>query len=310
VAERAISPARAVLGVALVGLMTSLTAGSIWTASSGASGIARVTALSIDGAADGLGRSQAGPKTLVVEPVSGRRRIQLSGVGPMRDGGGVRGVAPSLERSYGAGSVTRPVTRCPTTDAVGARIRRGPARVELSASRAVARRVVGYDAGGLVLLGPSRWRCSSFIYGNGSQTIAVSPPGQRGASFGTSSDPWPRPLAIAVTHVPACAGCRADLACPFFPAEAAKLGQPCASGVPRGEKVTRLSRDAVLFEDPPRVSGSTSYSGGTLRVFGVVVAVGDSQRRAGYALKATCALREADRELCTTTLRWLAERRL
>jgi hypothetical protein len=212
-----------------------------------------------------------------------------------------------LDRASSVTSLSRPVVACPTEDVGGGTVRHGPSRISVSAPGAIAGTLVGYDANAIEIVGPSEWRCSSMIYGDGGQTIAISPRGEAPATFGKNTDPWPRPAAIAVTFIPGCAGCRADTICPFFKADAASYLSPCRGGVPPGEKVKRLSPIAVMFEDPPHVRGSTSYSGGELAVYGVVISVRDSQTRQGFALKETCALTTSAKETCTASLNTLVK---
>jgi hypothetical protein len=187
-------------------------------------------------------------------------------------------------------SVSRPLKRCPTTDANGGQVAYGGGKsIRIVARPSVAKRIVGFDAG-IAVAGPAGWRCSSFIYGDGGQNVAIYPRGERRPAFGKSSDPFPRPRAIVATFIPACAGCKADLVCPFFRAAAAKYGFPCQNRIASGERVTRRSSTAVLFEDPPGVRGTGRYSGGRLRIYGVVINVPDKASHQGYALKLECAL--------------------
>jgi hypothetical protein len=161
--------------------------------------------------------------------------------------------------------------------------------------------VIGFDAG-IAVAGPVGWRCSSFIYGDGGQNVAIFPRGEKPPTFGASADPFPRPRAIIATLIPACVGCKADLICPFFRAAAAKYGFPCQSQPVSGERVTRRSSMAVLFDDPPGVRGTGWYSGGRLALYGVVIHVPDSASRQGYALKLECALSRSDQDLCSAVL--------
>jgi len=215
-------------------------------------------------------------------------------------------ITAAVSLTTGAAAVsmaTRPVTRCPIDVVVGGPPPPGPQRVAVSGPTAIARLVNGYYGGGILLAGPVGWRCAGFISGDGGEAVAIWPRGERGAAFGTRIDPWPRPLAVTATVVPGCTGCKADIACPFFPADAAKYGFPCKKRIPPREKVTRLSRVAVLYEDPPSVHGTSSYSGGARSVFGAVVSIRDTPTKPGIAASATCALRGRSQAICRTILR-------
>jgi hypothetical protein len=134
--------------------------------------------------------------------------------------------------------------------------------------------------------------------------------GRLGTDGGSQVIVWPqhhgRPTAhartdgLTLTLDPACAGCKAQDACPFFTALARHLGFPCMSAVPQGERVYRPRSEVALFRDPPEVAGSGWPSGGPDPASGVVGYTGSAA--SGLVYRSTCTLPASDHSDCTTSL--------
>ena len=146
-----------------------------------------------------------------------------------------------------------------------------------------------FASSGLVVVGPRGWTCRAIVGADGGQVVEISP-SEKPADFKSAPFEYPHPAAIEASLVPGCAGCKANTICPFFPAAANHLGFPCATGIPSGEKVTRLSAQVVAFEDPPLVHGTGGTREGALMFFGVVVFIPDSPTFQGWAASETCAI--------------------
>jgi hypothetical protein len=194
----------------------------------------------------------------------------------------------------GAATVRIPVVRCATVFGVSGPARHVPGTVAITGG-GPTHGLVAYTNTELFLIGPRGLRCSGIVAADGgSQVIAWAAgqpkPGLRSHGVG-----------LTLTIDPACAGCRAADACPFFTAFARTLGFPCGDGVPAGEIVTRRSPSLALFEDPPGVVGSGWPSGGPYPANGVV---GTRGSPAGDALvyRSTCTLPSADHAICSESL--------
>lgn len=183
------------------------------------------------------------------------------------------------------------VTRCPTTYGLeGEHLGATPATMPSTLSPNFAKQLRFY-AGGLTVLGPAGWKCTSGVGADGGSGITVYPPGdsQQNPSEG-----------IEVNSVPACQGCMADLACPFFANAEAQLGYgtPCPGGIRAGEIITRPSRNVVMFIDPPHVKGNGLGSGGAYEAHGTVVFLPPSKRRSDSATIVECTLPTAESADC------------
>jgi hypothetical protein len=203
-------------------------------------------------------------------------------------------VALSAASASGATSVAIPVVKCATVFGVSAPARHVPRTLSVSAA-GPTHGLVAYTNTQIFLIAPRGFRCSGLVAADGgSQVIAWAP-----------GEPKPTPhshgAGLTLTIDPACAGCRADDACPFFTQFARQLGFPCGAGVPAGEAIVRRSPSLALFEDPPGVAGSGWPSGGADPANGVV---GIHGHPVGDALvyRSTCTLPAADHAICTESL--------
>ena len=188
---------------------------------------------------------------------------------------------------------TVPVVRCHTVFGVAGVIPRLPATLRLDTA-APAGNLAAYTNTAIFLIGPRGLHCSGIVAADGGQQVTAwatgaGPPSRHG-----------RVAALTLTLDPACAGCRADDACPFFAAFARTLGFPCATGVPAGERVVRPSARVALFEDPPGVAGSGWPSGGPDPANGVVVI--HLPVSSGAVYRATCTLPATAHAICTASL--------
>lgn len=193
------------------------------------------------------------------------------------------------------------VADCPVQRASSAPTARpAPTTMTATVTPDVAAIVSFYSSGGLTVLGPKGWRCSASVDADGNSRLAITPPDAPLPSAPATA----APDAQAVTAIQAtgCVDCLVRMTCAFFP-EAARLGSAaCASTIPAGEGVRRSMPRAVVFEDPPGVTGSGEPSGGTRRAVGLIVfdpgsAAGGS-RFGPSALKVTCTLPESMAAVC------------
>jgi hypothetical protein len=187
-----------------------------------------------------------------------------------------------------------PVVRCPTVFAIPSEARKPPASVVVLHDPSSTHGLVAYTNTELFLIGPAGMQCSGFLAVDGGTNLFVWP---RGAGKPTQHS-HSRALSLMVD--PACASCRAEDGCPFFPKFAASLSFPCANGrPPEGEGVYALSADATTFEDPPGVAGDGWPSGGPDPANGIV-GVNPSQDSSVY--RATCTLPQSEHSICTVSL--------
>ncbi len=192
-----------------------------------------------------------------------------------------------------------PVVRCPTEFGISGRAPNTPAALTVSSSTSTGG-LAAYTNTQLFLLGPRGMRCSGLVAVDGGSQVVVWPRAER--------RPGPRARSDGLTLMfePACAGCKAEDACPFFTAFARSLGFPCTNGVPKGERVYRLRRNVALFEDPPGGAGSGWPSGGpdpANGVVGITVTAGEST-----VYRSTCTLPAAQHAVCTTSLNYVISR--
>jgi hypothetical protein len=192
----------------------------------------------------------------------------------------------------GAATTRLPVVRCPTTFGIGGSHPRVPASVTVG--RALSAGLVAYTNTELFLIAPRGLRCSGTVAADGGTQVIAWAAGHPKPGLHSPG------VGFTLTVDPACAGCRADDACPFFTAFAKELGFPCGAGVPAGEHVVRPSAALALFEDPPGVRGSGWPSGGRYPANGVVGLFGKGADAAVY--RATCTLPVADHAVCTQSL--------
>jgi hypothetical protein len=193
----------------------------------------------------------------------------------------------------GAAATAIPVVRCATGFGVVGPPRHVPSSVEVSAS-GPTHGLVAYTNTELFLVGPRGLRCSGLVAADGGSEVVAWAPGATKPSLHSHG------IGLTLNIDPACAGCRADDACPFFTALASMLGFPCSLGVPPKELVSRPRADLALFEDPPAVAGSGWPSGGSYPANGVVGTRGKGTGALVY--RSTCTLPAADHTICTESL--------
>ena len=195
----------------------------------------------------------------------------------------------------GATTVSVPVVRCPTLFGIQGQHRHVPATITVSAA-GPTHGLDAYTNTEIYLLAPRGFHCSGTVAADGgTEVIAWAPHSPKPVAQHS------RGAALTLNIDPACAGCRAADACPFFTAFARQLGFPCTSGVPAGEKVSHPSRTLALFEDPPGVAGSGWPSGGPDPASGVVGLNGSPAAHASV-YRSTCTLPQADHAICTDSL--------
>jgi hypothetical protein len=194
----------------------------------------------------------------------------------------------------GAATVRVAVVRCATVFGVSGPTRHVPSTVALRAN-GPTQGLVAYTNTELFLIGPRGLRCHGIVATDGGSQVIAWAAGQPEPGLHAHG------IGLTLTIDPACAGCRADDACPFFAAFARTLGFPCADGVPAGEVVARPSPSLAFFQDPPGVAGSGWPSGGRYPANGVV---GTRGSPAGDALvyRSTCTLPSADHSICNASL--------
>ena len=180
------------------------------------------------------------------------------------------------------------VVACKTTFGLGG-THHAPRTLEVRAAAAAAG-LVAYTNTETFLLGPPGLHCQGLVaVDGGSQVIAwrsgKQPPGMHGRIAG---------LTLEIDT--ACSACRADAACPFFPAVASSLGFACTDVIPSHENVTRPSSGVARFSDPPHFAGSGWPSGGDYTAHGVVGTAGSV--RNGLVYRATCTLPPSDGPQC------------
>jgi hypothetical protein len=180
------------------------------------------------------------------------------------------------------------VVRCRTTFGLG-ESHRAPRTLEVRAAAAAAG-LVAYTNTQTFLLGPPGLRCQGLVAVDGGSQIVAWRSGNR------APGPHSRIAGLSLDIETACSACRADEACPFFPAVAGGLGFACVDAIPAPEVVRRRSSRVVLFTDPPHFAGSGWPSGGNYAARGVAGTAGSV--RNGVVYRATCTLPPSDRAAC------------
>jgi hypothetical protein len=211
-------------------------------------------------------------------------------------GFGAVALCAALLATHGAAadSARIAVVHCPTEFGISGKHPSGPSGISVSAAGS-ADGLVAYSNTEVFLLGPRGLRCSGIVAADGGSGVIVWAQGQPKPGLHSHG------AGLTLDLEPACAGCRADDACPFFQAFARKLGFPCAAGVPPGEIHALIGRDVATFEDPPGVAGSGWPSGGRLPANGVVGVRGATVADA-LVYRSTCTLPAADHAICTESL--------
>ena len=191
-----------------------------------------------------------------------------------------------------------PVVRCRTTFGIPPGKVTVPARVHV---RGVSRSTPGlaaYSNTEEFLVGPAGMDCAGAVGADGNGEIVAWPRGGRRPRQHSVGD------GLTLILIPACGGCQASDACPFFMAFARGLGFPCTSGVPAGEQVDRLDSHLTRFEDPPGVAGDGWPSGGRDLAQGLVGIKG--RLRAGpyerSVYRSTCTLPKNKAAVCALSL--------
>jgi len=194
-------------------------------------------------------------------------------------------------------AATVPVVRCPTLNVTGS-TPSPPAAVRVLGSPASTAGLSAYSNGEQLIVGPAGMSCHGQLAQDGGAELLVWPkrkrrPGRHAHTAG-----------LSLFADPACIGCQADDACPFFAAFARKLGFPCSTGVPVGETVDRRGSHLVLFEDPAGIAGDGWPSGGPDPANGLVAIHGglgvEAPARTVY--RATCTLPQRAHATCRTSL--------
>jgi len=207
------------------------------------------------------------------------------------------GLGLATRRTAHTTAGTIPVVRCRTVSVPGPGSSL-PARLRVLGSPGTVAGLVAYTNTELFLVGPARMSCSGVISPDGSTKLLLWPRGKRLPQQDSDED------GITLLSAPACVGCQAEYACPFFAAFARRLGFPCTTGVPSREKVTRPDPHLVLFRDPRGVAGDGWPSGGPDPANGTVLIQGSLKpgphERSVY--RSTCTLPAIDDPICTVSL--------
>jgi hypothetical protein len=203
-------------------------------------------------------------------------------------------VALMASSASGSSTVRIPVVRCATVFGAGGPPRKVAATVAVSAA-GPTHGLAAYTNTQIFLIGPRGFRCSGIVAADGGSEVVAWAPGRVKPALHSHG------VGLTLNIDPACAGCRADDACPFFTAFARALGFPCAAGVPAGETMARRGASLALFEDPPGVAGSGWPSGGPYPANGVVGLRGSPPGDA-LVYRSTCTLADADHAICTESL--------
>ena len=190
-------------------------------------------------------------------------------------------------------STTVPVIRCPTRFGAQQKVV-WPRKITARGSPSSVRGLVAYSNSQVFLIGPAGLACSGIVAVDGGQLVTTWPRGHAAPRQHTRSD------GQTLWLDPACAGCKAADACPFFRTLAASLGFPCTHGVATGERVYHLSSRITLFEDPPGVAGSGWPSSGPDPANGVVGLQGNPAFPLVY--RSTCTLPASQHRTCTVSL--------
>jgi hypothetical protein len=180
-----------------------------------------------------------------------------------------------------ASDVSVRVVRCPTSYGISQRNKRLPKSIATGLTASQASGLAFYGNNELLVLAPAAWRCSGEIGADGSAGMGITR-GQR---------------TIAVQAVPYTSSVGAGEACSLF--ADADPPAPCPEHPPRRERIERLSRTAVAFEDPPGVHGTGQPSGGSFPANGVMLFNPSSK---GFFYGETCVLPASEHTVCTLLL--------
>jgi hypothetical protein len=204
---------------------------------------------------------------------------------------GLMAVAVALGAGTASAATVR-VVRCRTEFGVSGQKISVPATVAVRGAPRSTAGLAAYTNTDLFLIAPAGMACSGLVGADGGATVTVWKRGQRAPRQHSTGD------GLTLNVIPACVGCMAEEACPFFPAFARTLGFPCTSGIPAGERVDHLTAEEAAFEDPPGVAGDGFPSGGPDPANGLVGIHG----KYGVVYNATCTLPQRMHAACTTSL--------
>lgn len=235
-----------------------------------------------------------------------RRVISLGAFASLVIVAGCGGSAKPLS----AASVSVPVTRCPTSyGASGEHLGVTPRTITTTLTAQVAKQVE-YYVGGLTILGPAGWKCSSAVGADGSAGITLSPPpgspplGHKGPTGGTTNTATRSSEGVSLSTVPASTASMASIACPFFPDAGEELDYNfrCSGHVGPDETVSHPYRNVVFFRDPPWVKGNGLASGNGNPARGAVLFLPHGKRSGSSASIAECTLPASDAAVCNAIL--------
>jgi hypothetical protein len=202
-----------------------------------------------------------------------------------------------------AAAKTVAVVRCPTREGVVQPHPQIPSRISVEGRPDSVIGLVAYTNGEEFLIGPKGMICAGAVGVDGTALILVWPKGL------TEPRRHSHEAGLSLFVDPACVGCQAEQACPFFTAFAKSVGFPCTDAIPSGERVERVNADLVAYEDPAGVNGDGWPSGGPDPANGIVGLFGARFRgHPEEVVAATCTLRASDHELCTASLNDAATR--
>lgn len=200
------------------------------------------------------------------------------------------GASASLARIAAVHRVS--VVRCRTEFGITPGKISVPSTIVVRGAPRSTRGLVAYTNTDLFLLGPANMSCAGLVGADGSASVTVWSRRHQRPHQHSHGD------GLTLQVIPACVGCMAVAACPFFPAYASRLGFPCTNGIPSGESVSRPSAHVALFEDPPGVAGDGFPSGGPDPANGIDGIKG----RYGQQYGATCTLPQREHAACTVVL--------
>ena len=208
--------------------------------------------------------------------------------------------APASQDGSIPHSASVPGGACAVLDGLKAEAGRtaGTSRVVVAPAETASRLAV-YTSGSLSILAPRGWTCEGVSAVDGSDSIAVFPPGSAkpAGSFKASSG-----QGVTAISIPACQGCVATLACPLFPSALKDWPGMTCDALPKAERVARPNARTAYFEDPAGVAGDGDPSGGPFPANGVLLFSPADGDHGASGAEATCTLPEAEHALCTVVL--------
>ena len=158
-----------------------------------------------------------------------------------------------------ATAATVPVVRCQTEFGISGSAPNTPSHLTVAGG---TRGLVAYTNTESYLLAPSGMRCFGIAAVDGGSQVIAWPPGRGRPGLHSHSE------GLTLTLDPACAGCKAGDACPFFPGLARGLGFPCPAGVPARERVYQDSRTSHSSRISPVWRGQAGRAEGRTRPTG------------------------------------------